>query len=100
MTGHAAKPLGEGLRVAVLAAGRDLLAPANGVPGGVGPLDVAAVTHSLARVLNYCIVRAGRQDFRASGDGLVWSGWRSRWTCRQNTRTAASRRSSSTRFCA
>jgi hypothetical protein len=36
----AAKPLRESLRVAVLASGADFRAATNGVPGGVGPLDV------------------------------------------------------------
>ena len=40
VAGHTAKPLCEGLGVAVLAARTDLRAPARGVPGRVGPLDV------------------------------------------------------------
>ena len=45
MAGHASEALREGLGVAVLAARTDLHAAADGVPGGVGPLDGAAVTH-------------------------------------------------------
>ena len=45
MPGHAAKPLGESLRVAVLAAGGDLGAAPHRVPGRVSPFDGAPVAH-------------------------------------------------------
>jgi len=35
-----AKPLRKRFRVAVLASGADFRAPTDGIPGGVGPLDV------------------------------------------------------------
>jgi hypothetical protein len=40
-----AKPLRKRLGVAVLAAGADLYAAANGIPGGVGPFDMGVVRH-------------------------------------------------------
>jgi len=45
VTGDASEALGEGLRVAVGASGRDLGAAGNRVPGGFGPFDVAVVAH-------------------------------------------------------
>lgn len=40
VSGHAAEALGEGFGVAVGAAGADLGAAGDRVPGGVGPLDL------------------------------------------------------------
>lgn len=45
MPGDAAKPLGEPLRVTVLAAWGDLGAATHRIPGPVSPLDGALVAH-------------------------------------------------------
>lgn len=39
----------DGLGVAVVAAGADLVAAGDGVPGGIGPGDAAAITHDAPR---------------------------------------------------
>ncbi len=40
MTRHSSEPFSKGLGVAMLAAGADLGAACDGIPGGVGPLDI------------------------------------------------------------
>src|SRR4051794_10634822 len=45
MAGDASEPFGEGLGVAVGAAGGDLGATPNGVPSCVGPLDFGSIAH-------------------------------------------------------
>src|SRR5450759_246434 len=52
MPGDAAKPLGEPLRVAVLATRRNLGAATHRVPGRVSPLDGALVAHRTIRIMN------------------------------------------------
>ena len=46
MPGHAPEPLGERLGVAVVAAGRDLGAAADGIPRRVGPFDLGVLAHA------------------------------------------------------
>src|SRR5258707_231709 len=45
------EPLGEGLCVAVFAAGADFDAAPDRVPGGIRPLDAAGVAH----VVSFCV---------------------------------------------
>lgn len=49
MARHSAEPFGEGLRVTVLATGRDLCAAARRIPRRVCPLDSGALCHALTK---------------------------------------------------
>src|SRR5207245_2590735 len=51
VTGDAAEALGERLRIAMVAARRDLRAAAHGVPRRVGPLDFGVLAHVLGSYL-------------------------------------------------
>ena len=53
MPWHAAEPLGESLGIAMSAAGADLGAAADRVPGCVGPFDLGFVAHSPLPCLVY-----------------------------------------------
>src|SRR5271166_1435096 len=45
MPGHSAKSLGKPFGITMLATGADLRATADRIPGSVGPLDFASITH-------------------------------------------------------
>src|SRR5688500_8533941 len=71
MIGDTPPPLRKGLRVAMRASRRDLVAARNGIPGRLGPLDRAAVGHDvtvLARSVSVPSLAAPRRRVVETSD--------------------------------